>query len=292
MRSTPGQGSVFFAVLPRVAQQDAEPGPRPTPPAATKRAGAPLVLAVEDDPKDSAWIVETLGRAGYAVETATTGAEALARCHAKRFDAITLDLLLPDMNGRDVLEAIRAAGPNRDAPVIVVTVIAEKGVVAGFHVHDILVKPAQGAALLASLRRAAVEPDGRRPVLVVDDDPKELKLADVALREMGYRATCVADGAAALEAAAHEPPAAVVLDLLMPGMDGFEFLARYRRTPAGRRTPVIVWTVKDVSREERLRLEASVQAVVLKTQGTLALVEELRALVPPPNAGRVEESRR
>jgi two-component system sensor histidine kinase TorS len=80
------------------------------------------VFVVEDSPNDRAWLV-------------ATGQEAVARCRAQRFDAMTLDLLLPDMSGRQLLEALRREGANRDTPVIVVTVIAERGVAAGFSIH-------------------------------------------------------------------------------------------------------------------------------------------------------------
>lgn len=136
--------------------------------------------------------------------------------------------------------------------------------------------------LLAALKQAGVTPDGSRPILVVDDDPKDLKLAEKMLKDLGYKPMCRSDAEGALEAAAKETPGAVVLDLVMPGMDGFEFLRRFRETPTGRRIPVIVWTGKDLSRAERRKLKVAAQAVVLKTQGTATLIQELKAHVPPP----------
>src|SRR5262249_16054977 len=255
VRSTPGRGSVFFAALPCRAHvtpaADVPPPPPPRP-----RDGAPALLVIEDDPGERAWLREVLTRAGYAVETAATGAEALAHCQQRTFDAITLDLLLPDMSSREVLAAIRARGPNEHVPVIVLTVVAEKGAVAGFPIHDFLVKPVQAEELLASLRRAGVPPDRGQKVRVVGDDPRALKLREATLTQVGYRPVCTPDGLSGLGAAEQERPAAVVLDLLMPGMDGFEFLDRFRRTAAGRRTPVIVWTVKELTEADRARLRA------------------------------------
>jgi CheY-like chemotaxis protein len=284
VRSTPGKGSVFFAVLPRVAEATpaAEAPPAPAPPAVGP-LGAPTVLVIEDDPRDRAWLDETLASAGYAVQTAATGAEAVARCREQAFDAITLDLLLPDMSGLSVLKAIQAEGVNGEVPVIVVTVVAERGSAAGFRVHDYLLKPVRAEELLASLARTGIKPDGTRNVLVVDDDPKTLKLMETTLKQLGYRPICTPDAQGALRAAEEERPAAVVLDLLLPGMDGFEFLNRFRRSKSGHGIPVIVWTVKDLTEEERARLKASAQAVVLKSQGgTAALLEELRAYLPSP----------
>jgi DNA-binding response OmpR family regulator len=166
----------------------------------------------------------------------------------------------------------------------VVTVVADRAAVRSFPVHDFLPKPVQAESLLASLTRAGITPDGSRKILVVDDDPHALKLAETTLTQLGFQPLCTADAESGLRAAAQERPAAVVLDLLMPEMDGFTFLERLRRTAAGHRTPVIVWTVKDLTADERRRLTASAQAVVQKGQGgTAALLAQLQAYVP---AGR------
>jgi len=286
VRSTPGQGSVFFAVLPRVGRTVLEAEAQPAPaPAAAPRVGAPTLLVIEDDPKDRAWLERTLRGAGYAVESAATGTAALARCRERRFDAITLDLLLPDGSGWDVLRELRAGGLNQEVPVIVVTVVAEAGAGVGFPIHDFLTKPVEAGELLSSLERAGVRPDGTSLVLVVDDDPNALKLMEATLGQLGYRPLCAADGESGLRAARETAPAAVVLDLLMPGMDGFEFLDRLRRTATGRRTPVIVWTVKDLTPGEREQLRTSAQAVVLKSAGGIApLLQELQAYLPHPRS--------
>ena len=247
------------------------------------------VLVIEDDPKDRTWIMRTLTQAGYAVESVATGAKALVRCQEEQFDAITLDLLLPDMNGREVLKAIRASGLNRETPVVIVTVAADKGIGVGFHLHDILQKPVRKDDLLASLKRAQVAPNGSRPILVVDDNEQELKVAEAILTKLGYRVVCRSDTEGALHAASAETPAAVVLDLLMPVLDGFEFLKRFRSDPLTRRTPVIVWTVKDLTRKEQEALKAAAQAVVQKSEGTAALLEELKACAPPPAAKKEKD---
>ena len=289
--SAVGVGSTFHAVLPRRAVT-ASPAPRLPEVLAIKHdqhSGAPSILVVEDDPGDQRHLVQALGAAGYAVEVAGTGAQAVMRCRERRFDAITLDLLLPDMSGLEVLQQVRETGPNHDVPVIVITVVAERGALAGFAVHDILPKPLESGDLLSSLRRAAVSPQRDGPVLVVDDDPGSLRLMAATLERLGYQTRCEQDGAAALAAARDEAPSAVVLDLCMPHMDGFEFLDRLRRQESGRRVPVIVWTVKDLSPEEYDRLRASAQAVVNKGRGgSGGVVAELTGLLEVP----AEESSR
>ena len=281
VRSVPGQGSVFYAVLPRIAAPGAEPE---TDQAQPRRAGGPLVLVIEDEPMDRRWLIRTLSEAGYSVETAATGAEAIQLCQTEMFDGITLDLALPDMTGIQVLQNLRTSGVNRETPVIVVSVSADAGLGSGFHIHDILPKPVVADELLASLRRAEVAPNGSRPILVVDDDAQALKLAAGTLGRLGYRAICRSDVEGALEAAAAETPAAVVLDLVMPEVDGFEFLKRFRITAAGRRTPVIVWTVKEMTERERQKLLTAAQAIVQKGHGAAALIEELKTYVGPPGS--------
>jgi CheY-like chemotaxis protein len=187
------------------------------------------------------------------------------------------------MSGRDLLKAIRSSGPNSETPVVIVTMAAEKGLGVGFHVHDILAKPVSEDDLIGAFRRARVHTDGQRPILVVDDDPRDAKLATRILEQSGFPVLCCVNGEQALEAAAAHAPAAVLLDMVMPGMDGLGFLERFRAMPAGQRIPVIVWTAVDLTREQREKLQASAQAIVLKADGTTALLSELRAFIALPS---------
>ena len=91
-------------------------------------------MVIEDDAKDRTWIAQELSEGGYSIETVATGAEALVRCREKRFEAITMDMILPDMSGRAVLGKIREPGLNLETPVIVVTVLAHRGITVGFKV--------------------------------------------------------------------------------------------------------------------------------------------------------------
>ena len=285
VRSTPGTGSVFHAVLPRLAKGEARPAVARK--VASRKEGAPEILVIEDNAADQALIVEALSAAGFSVETAATGAQALARFRERSFDALTLDLILPDMSGVDLLARIRAEARNADVPVVVLTVVAEQGAVAGFTVTDVLAKPIDTAALLGSLRRAGVVPERHGAVLVVDDDPGCLKLMQATLGRSGYDTICREDAEAALQAAAESRPVAVVLDLIMPRVDGFEFLERFRKMDAGRRTPVIVWTVKDLSAHDHARLRETVHAVVAKgSDGAASLLRELNAFLPRGQAAK------
>jgi two-component system response regulator PrrA len=130
--------------------------------------------------------------------------------------------------------------------------------------------------------RAGVPRHGRRPILVVDDDLSVLKLAEATLSAAGYRCVCRSDGGSALQAAEDEAPAAVVLDLDMPGMDGLQVLDELRRRSASHRIPVLVWTALDPPAEKRARLLAKAQGLIFKSAGLDALIERLRFYVPPP----------
>jgi signal transduction histidine kinase/DNA-binding response OmpR family regulator len=161
VHSKVGAGSTFFAVLPRRAAPGAE---LPQVPRTTTRDGARTVLVVEDDARDQAQLVSTLASAGYSVELATTGAEALALWRTRRFDAVTIDLLLPDMNGIDLLAALNGDEKRRlSVPVIVVTVVPDHTLLAGYSVHEILHKPVNRDSLVASLARAGVRGLGVKP---------------------------------------------------------------------------------------------------------------------------------
>ena len=281
VQSTSGKGAVFYAVLPRLARQEATPETETTAPTPAT-PDAPAILIIEDNDKEREWLSRTLAQAGYRTETAASGAEALAKCQEKSFDAITLDLILPDMGGWELFHALRSDGWNRDKPVIVLSVVTEKEAAQAFPIWDYLVKPVQPAELLASLERAGIEPGESERVLIVDDDPKALKLAEAALKQVGYRALCVGHANSGLKAAENEQFAAVVLDLLMPEVDGFEFLERFRRTALGSRTPVIIWTNKEITAQDRSRLESSAQSIALKSQGGInAVLRELQQYLSP-----------
>jgi CheY-like chemotaxis protein/anti-sigma regulatory factor (Ser/Thr protein kinase) len=277
--STPGKGSLFFATFPREAAHGTPiAGPRSFP---SPHAGAARVLVIEDDEHDQNAIVQLLQHAGYSVETATTGAQGLAKLESGSYDAITLDLLLPDANGIDVLRAIRNSVRHRNVPVVVVTVVAPNGSVAGYGVSDVLTKPVENSALLQALRRAVGGRNGR--VLVVDDNPGSLRLMAASLAQLGYESQCVTTAAEGLRLAKDAAPVAVILDLVMPEMNGFQFLTHFRSMTHCETTPVIIWTVQDLQPADHERLRASAQGILSKGHdATLSVVDELGRLLPPP----------
>ena len=273
--SVVGTGSTFFAVLPRHAAANGVRASRASH--ESSRGDASRILVIEDDEVAQDTLVRTLAAAGYAVEVAGTGQEALERIRGKRFDAVTLDLLLPDMSGLDVLREIRRTHSKAHLAVIIVSVAASPANAAGLAVDDYLAKPIDPTALLESLARAGVSAD-RGAVLVVDDDPSSLRLMQATLTQLGYRSVCDSDAGTALARCVDELPAAVILDLLMPKIDGFEFVDRFRANPAHAKIPIIVWSVKDLTSEERQRLSSRSQAILHKGGGG-RLIEQVGALL-------------
>jgi PAS domain S-box-containing protein len=275
--SAVGAGSTFVAVLPKTALSAVE---REAERAAADASAAhgPTILVVEDDENDLNWIKKILSSSGYSIDAARNGAEGLAKAQTTAYDAVLLDLILPDRLGWDVLQGIRSAEPNRNSPVIVLTVVSEKAEAKAFALQDYLIKPVSAGALLGALRRAGViAHGGGKQILVVDDDPETIKLARAALESSGYQPICHTTGAAALAAASESVFDAIVIDLLMPEMDGFEFLERFRSLAHCRHVPVIVWTGKSITTEERKRLKGAVNSITLKAQGGIdAVLRELR----------------
>ena len=282
VESNPGAGSTFYAVLPREPRQAENlQAAQPGPPLA--ESDASTILVVEDDANDQALIQQLLTSAGYAVEVARTGADAVARSRERHFDAVILDLILPDSSGFEVLRLIRETGKNPTVPTIVVTIVAEKGLDKAYAVNDWLVKPVNPGDLLTSLDQV-IGTNEHGTVLVVDDDPASLKLAKATIKQLGCRVVCASGGEQGLEAAAKNAPLdAIVLDLMMPGVDGFQFLERLRDDAGSEQPPVIVWTSKDLTAADWTTLRKSTHGVIGKNQQDARLVDELRRCLPAVN---------
>jgi CheY-like chemotaxis protein len=161
--------------------------------------------------------------------------------------------------------------------------VKETGLEKAFYVNEWLVKPVDGDQLLSALERAGISPECGT-VLVVDDDPASLRLAAATIERLGCRVVCAGGGAEGLEAAAtHGPLSAIVLDLLMPDVDGFQFLERLRATPTGGQTPVIVWTSTDLSASEQATLLQTAQGLVGKSHRDTRLADELKPFLADLN---------
>jgi len=276
-----GQGCVFYAILPMVAggaatSTKADISATAVPP------GVSPVLVIANNENDLRWLSNALTQSGYFVDSAKSAAEAIAKTHTQSYDAVLLDLILPDAGGWEILRAIRGTRANQATPVIVVGLVPEKGVATGFQIHDYLVKPIATGGLVETLKRAGISPErASRPVLVIDDDPTALKFAEVSLKAGGYEVICHSNGVSALEDREHANYAAVVLELLMAEMNGLDFLDRFHAVDQYRNTPVIIWTNMGTTTAQIERLRCSAQTIALKHRdGIDSIMKKLPRRVP------------
>jgi CheY-like chemotaxis protein len=254
--------------------------PAPQADHAARAAIDPVVLVVEDDPHIANVLRTYLESDGYHVEVADDGQAALQLARTLRPFAITLDISLPKVDGWSVLNTLKRDAATASIPVVVVSIVDNRdfGMVLG--ATEYLVKPIDPDRLRSVLRGLDASAPGDGSVLVVDDDPALREVLSSLLEEDGWRVATAADGIAALEVLKHERPSALVLDLMMPGLDGFEVLRAMRGHPSTRDLPVIVITAKDLTDDDRERLSRSAQRVILKQAMPLGdLRDEIRSLL-------------
>jgi signal transduction histidine kinase/DNA-binding response OmpR family regulator len=275
VQSEPGRGSTFTISLPAAEgpADEERPAPRPARPAEPGRA--PLVLVVDDDSTVRDLMERFLVKEGFAVATAAGGLEALARARELRPAVVTLDVMMPDLDGWTVLAALKGDPTLADIPVVVVTILDEKNRGFALGAAEFMVKPIDRDRLLDLLRTLCGRTGGR--VLLVDDDgPARAAIRQILARD-GWTIDEADNGRVGLERLAAAMPDVIVLDLMMPEMDGFEFLGELRSRPDGRDVPVLVVTGKDLTEDDRRRLDGGVERVILKRGfGPDELLGELR----------------
>ena len=275
------RGSTFRFSLPLRAQ------PSATPPAAVDAAEparperGPLILVVEDDPRAGDLLAHFLTAAGYRVAHASSGSQAVTLAKSLIPDAITLDILLPGEDGMAILGQLKGAPATKEIPVVVVSITDHRELGLSLGAVEWLVKPVQRDEFVAAVRRSmGAVPIGHTPtVLVVDDEAPTVELLTDALNRNGVRALSASDGRTGVELALAHHPDAIVLDLVMPGMTGFQVVRQLRDHPAARNIPILVFTGKELTAEDRARLLDGVQAVVRK-DGVAELLTELARVCP------------
>ena len=277
--SDPGRGSRFYAVLPREATTAGAPAPHPD---------HQQLVALRDHPLRDG-VARELAQAGVAAYTAATAAEVLRLARVRRYTELAIDLGLPDSSGLALLDALRSGGPSRHAAVKALALTPPSGAGVAFPVADVLAKPLRRAALARALVPLRDRLVPGRPVLVVDDEAASRELMCAALQASGIDCTAVDSGAAALAALGTLRPAAMVLDLMMPGVDGFQVLHELRRQPRWADLPVIVWSALALGVDEIEALSRSAHAIA-EGQGHQAQAEVSDAMLRAarqPRPGRV-----
>ncbi len=278
--SVPGAGSTFTVRLPA---QPPEIDSRPSSDApGSGRSGT--VLVIDDNAQARELVRRFLTDEGFRVLEAADGVAGLAMAQRERPDAITLDVLMPGMDGWAVLAALKADPALADVPVIMLTMLDDRSLGFALGATEYLTKPLDRdrlRALLARYRR-----NGARDVLVVEDDRSTRELLRRQLEADGWQVAEAENGRAGLDAVSRHKPSIILLDLMMPIMDGCQFAAELRRHEAWRDIPVVVITAKDLTAEERRALNGDVQGVLQK--GALTADELLRSIRDLVKANGVE----
>jgi len=221
------------------------------------------VLIIDDEKDSRDLMAHYLEDFGCRVYTATNGEQGLAVAREFRPDLITLDLMMPGMTGWEVLKVLKADRELRQIPVVVVSIVAAEGRGRLLGAVDLITKPFEREDLLRVLWRNLVRKRGGR-ILVVDDEAAARAMLNQFLSSLGLEVVEAADGQEALEAIRMEAPDAVLLDLVMPVMDGMTFLKRLRANPLHSGLPVIVLTAKELGRADDKELADIASGVVHK----------------------------
>jgi PAS domain S-box-containing protein len=264
LESEPGKGSVFTLSLPVVAgarqtEEDAPTHEPQGPPG--QRAGS--VLVIDDDPAARELMQRFLKREGFQPVTAATGEAGLELAREIKPDVITLDVMMPQMDGWAVLQRLKADPALCHIPVVMVTIVDDKNLGYTLGATEYLTKPIEREKLSAILQRYR-RPGGSCPVLLIEDDAATREMMKQMLAREGWAVVEASNGREGLERVRQSPPNAILLDLMMPEMDGFEFLLELHRHGEWRGIPVIVVTAKELTQQERDRLNGSAERILMK----------------------------
>ncbi len=307
--SEPGKGSVFTVRLPykayveekgraeqkteqkRVTKEqvnESEEKSYMAAEAASSVNETPLVLVVEDNPKESGLLRLYLEDAGYRVMEAANGKMALDAMLGSKPDLITLDLMMPEMDGFTFLDEKSKHAAYAGIPVVIVSGIAGDLTGVVLSANAFLKKPVRRDELLSIVTSLVPKPGkgGKFKILIIDDDPKAITILSTYLTRDRYSLVKAYGGQEGLEAAAANRPDLIVLDLMMPEMNGFEVLDRLRSNEETRGTPVVVLTAKILTSDERKMLSSKVQMIVEKGRFHKdVFLREVRSLISKKQEG-------
>jgi len=272
VESTVGAGSTFTIRLPAEVKPVESPKAEAEEPASARAEPArPLakvergrsVLVIDDDPGARDLMERSLTKEGFTVVTAAGGEEGLEAARQIRPAAITLDVMMPGKDGWAVLKELKTDPALRDIPVIMVTMIDDKTMGYTLGAAEYLTKPVDRDELCQILRKYRCEHPPCR-VLVVEDDMQIRELMRRTLEKEGWQVTEAQHGREALERVKEHVPELILLDLMMPVMDGFQFMVELRQDESWRQIPVVVLTAKELTEEDRRQLSGDVEVIMQK----------------------------
>ena len=285
-----GEGSTFTFMLPLRFAGATIPSPIVGPGGVIIPPGE-RVLVIEDEDEAFDTLSAYLQSAGYVPIRARTGQEALDRARVMSPRAITLDLVLPGMEGLQVLRTLKSDEATTDIPVIIVSMLQNRELAMAFGADDYFVKPVEWPRLRRRLAEITGRDgrDGGARLLLVDDDVAVHQMLEQELTKEGYLLDSATSGAEALERAERSRPDVIILDLMMPGMSGFELAERLRQRETTATIPILVLTAKDLTAEDRERLRLGVSGLVMKGNAAgarliraIRLLDSSRAIAPAP----------
>ncbi|MBD2461411.1 PAS domain S-box protein [Oscillatoria sp. FACHB-1407] len=291
VHSTLGEGSTFTIHLPMQLVDHTPDGLPSTMRIDDNTAATPIdasqgtVLVIDDDPSVRELVAHYLAKEGFHVETANTGEDGLQLARNLRPIAITLDVLIPNMNGWTVLSALKADPELADIPVVVMTIVDDKDRGFALGASDYLTKPIDYkrlAKLLQNYRPVGVDDltTTTGQVLIVEDDGATREMFQRILAKEGWIVLEAENGQIGLQQVAAHQPDLILLDLMMPEMDGFEFIRVLRQSPEWRSLPIIVVTAMDLTPADHLHLNGYVEQILQKgAYSRDDLLQEVRDLV-------------
>jgi signal transduction histidine kinase/CheY-like chemotaxis protein len=282
VQSEVGKGSVFTLRLPIQATVVETPAPGA---AKTQDMSRPLVLVIEDDPPAAELLVRQLEGAGYRTQVARTGTAAVAMARELQPAAITLDILLPELDGWEVMTRLKRDAATCDIPVVVVSVVDNPELGMALGALDYFVKPIDGKELVARLNRFQFKQSNGTRVLVVDDDASNRLWLTSVLEPAGFGVINAGGGREAIQLAKSTSPDLVLLDLMMPDVNGFAVVEALRADPATRHVPIMVLTARNLTAADKRQLNGHVSTILSRGSTAAAdLVEHLHRLIPVPVA--------
>jgi CheY-like chemotaxis protein len=281
VESAEGQGSRFWFTLPLLS--------RPHVGGMGSEKKRPRVLVCDDDRDIANLISHLLQDGGYTCDQVYSGPELLERVKREHYDIITLDLAMPGMDGLEVARQLQEDPQWDDLPIVFVSVYKESPQAKSLHLAGWITKPIDEAVFLDAVRRALrmrhASLNGRKRqgdplILLVDDDADVLKVVGAMVESAGMRVSSAQGGGEALKKIREEEPDAVVLDLMMPGIDGFEVISTLRQSERTAHIPVLVLTAKDLTKEEQERLQSEETRFLTKSYASQkAILDDLSSLL-------------
>ena len=266
VESETGKGSTFTVTLPAVSTEVSATG---TPLDAYKREATsqgkrPSILVIDDDPVMLELMDRFLTKEGFDVHLAANGRDGVEMARRLQPMAVTTDVMMPEMDGWEVVTALRNDPKTSQIPVVVVTVTDSRDMGVAVGASQYLTKPVDWSRLGEIMARHRKDRDGR-PVLVVEDDEASREQIVRLLKKDGWRVLEAENGRVGLELVEAELPVVILLDLMMPEMDGFEFLKRFRQIPGGDAVPVVVVSAMDVTPAQRAQMNGGVVDIIPKS---------------------------